>query len=422
MKLTTVQLFCLANLFSLFSPVVNAADPLLHNSYGVVLLEEGKIEQGIEQLEQAYRLNSADQTLKKNLATAYALMGQKLLDHKSYPEAASQFEKSIELFPDAPQYHLLRGISFTLAKNALLAQYELQQARKLGGDSAESLYFLGRLHYDAGETDKALEYFEKATAMAPTDPFLSELMDKIRREQVVETKMERGHSSRFIISYDSEEVKTDIALAVLDVLEKDYNDVGTDLSCFPEARVPVILYTKRDYREVTRSPGWSGGLYDGKIRVPIGGLVEITPELKGTLRHEFTHAVVRELTKGNCPVWLNEGIAELQGRLEFNAPLPELDKALKTGEFIPLKNMEEGFTTLGINEVRLAYEQSYALVNFMVTTYGWHRVRAILSNLGDGLPIDKAIATGLDDLGLTYEGVFDEWRAYMAREYGGKKE
>lgn len=411
----------MVSLFSIFSPVADAADPLLHNRYGVDLLEEGKIEQGIEQLEQAYRLYSADQTLKKNLATAYALMGQKLLNKKSYPEAASQFEKSIELFPDDPQYHLLRGISFTLAKNVILAQYELQQARKLGGDSAESLYFLGRLHYDAGETDKALEFWEKATAMAPSDPFLSGLMDKMRREQVVEAKMERGHSSRFIVSYDTEEVKTDIALAVLDVLEQIYNGVGTDLSSFPEARVPVILYTKRDYREVTRSPGWSGGLYDGKIRLPIGGIVEITPDLRGTLRHEYTHAVVREISKGNCPVWLNEGIAELQGRLEFNTPLRELEKAVRTGEFIPLQRLEAGFATLGTSEVHLAYEQSYALVNFMVATYGWHRMRTILSNLGEGMPIDKAFAGGLDDLGLNLEGVFDEWKAYMVREFGGKR-
>lgn len=409
------------SLISIFSPVADAADPLLHNRYGVDLLEEGKIEQGIEQLEQAYRLYSADQTLKKNLATAYALMGQKLLNKKSYPEAASQFEKSIELFPDDPQYHLLRGISFTLAKNVLPAQYELQQARKLGGDSAESLYFLGRLHYDAGETDKALEFWEKATAMAPTDTFLSGLMEKMRREQAVEARMERGHSSRFIVSYDTDEVKTDIALAVLDVLEQVYNGVGTDLSCFPEARVPVILYTKRDYREVTRSPGWSGGLYDGKIRLPIGGIVEITSDLRGTLRHEYTHAVIREITKGNCPVWLNEGIAELQGRLEFNTPLRELEKAVKTGEFIPLQRLEAGFAALGTSEVHLAYEQSYALANFMVATYGWHRMRTILSNLGEGLPIDKAIAGGLNDLGLNLEGVFDEWKAYMIREFGEKR-
>lgn len=406
-----------------FTPAVSdAADPLVHNNYGVNLLEKGEIDKAIEQLEKAYSLYSSDRTLKGNLATAYALQGQRLLDRKSYTEAVGQFEKALSLFPEEPRYHLLRGIACTLAKDFTLARYELQQARTLGGDTAEGLYFLGRIHYEEGETDEALQYWEKAAALAPSDPFFGGLLERMRREQAVETRMERGHSSRFIVSYDADEVKTGIALEVLDTLETSYNSVGTDLGHFPEARVPVILYTKRDYREVTRSPDWSGGLYDGKIRLPIGGLAEITPELRATLRHEYTHAVVRELTRGNCPVWLNEGIAGLQGRQELNTPLVELGRVVKTGEFIPFRHLEKGFASLGAREVRLAYEQSYALVNFMVSTYGWHRVRTILTNLGEGMEIEPAIVGGLADLGLDYEGIVGEWRAYMKREYGGRSE
>ncbi|MRR36373.1 tetratricopeptide repeat protein, partial [bacterium] len=406
MKSLSVLVLLIAGLLSAgalhVSPVA-AADPLLHNNYGVNLLEKGEIEKAIEQLETAYSLYSSDQTLKGNLATAYALQGQRFLDRKSYSEAAGQFEKALVLFPDEPRFHLLRGIAFTLAKNFSIARHELQQARSLGGDTAEGLYFLGRLHYEAGGTDEALEYWEKAASLAPTDAFLGGLLERMRREQAVETRMERGHSSRFVVSYDSEEVKTDIALKVLDALETAYNSVGTDLGHFPEARVPVILYTKRDYREVTRSPDWSGGLYDGKIRLPIGGLVEITQELRATLRHEYTHAVVRELTKGNCPVWLNEGIAELQGRHELNTPLAELGSAARTGEYLPLRKLEGGFTSLGSREVRLAYEQSYAVVNFMVSAYGWHRMRGILQHLGEGLAIGDAISRGLSDLSLDYD-------------------
>lgn len=403
-----------------FTPAVSdAADPLAHNNYGVNLLEKGEIDKAVEQLEKAYSLYSSDRTLKGNLATAYALQGQRLLDRKSYAEAAGQFEKALALFPDEPRYHLLRGIACTLAKNFTLARHELQQARALGGDTAEGLYFLGRLHYEEGETDEALQYWEKAAALAPSDPFFGGLLERMRREQAVEARMERGHSSRFIVSYDVDEVKTGIALEVLNALETAYNSVGTDLGHFPEARVPVILYTKRDYREVTRSPDWSGGLYDGKIRLPIGGLAEITPELRATLRHEYTHAVVRELTRGNCPVWLNEGIAELQGRQELNTALVELGRVVKTGEYLPFRHLEKGFAPLGTPEVRLAYEQSYALVNFMVSAYGWHRVRTILINLGEGMAIEAAIVGALADLGLDYEGILGEWRAYMMREYGG---
>ncbi|WP_298270537.1 tetratricopeptide repeat protein [Geobacter sp.] len=394
------------------------ADPILHNNYGVQLLDRGELEKGIEQLEKAYSLYGMDQTLKSNLAMGYAMLGHRFLDRKSYAEAAAEFDKASALFPDDPRYHLLKGIALTLAKSYQPARYELESAASLGGDTAEGLYFLGRIRYESGETDEALRYWEKAAALAPSDPSLAALLERMRREQAVETKMDQGHSSRFILSYDAD-VRPGIALDLLSALETIYNSVGTDLDYFPEARVPVILYTRKDYREVTRSPDWSGGLYDGKIRLPVGGVTEITPELMATLRHEYTHAVIRDLTKGNCPTWLNEGIAELQGRLENNTPLVELGRAAREGRFIPLKTMERPFTALGAGEVRLAYEESYAVVNFMVTTYGWYRVRSILTALGDGQTIEAAIASGLKDFGLNYDGVMGEWRAYMAREYGG---
>ncbi|RNC67845.1 MAG: tetratricopeptide repeat protein [Desulfuromonadales bacterium] len=398
---------------------VSGADPILHNNYGVKLLEQGEVEKAIEQMEKAYSLFALDPVLKKNLATAYAIQGQKLLDHKAYAEAADQFGKAETLFPDEPRYALLRGIAFTLASNFTMGRHELEKARTLDGDTAEGLYFLGKIHYDSGETEQALVYWEKAAAIAPSDPFLSGMLERMRRENAVEARMGRGHSSRVIVSYDVGATATGIALSVLDALETAYNSVGADLGYFPETRIPVILYTQKDYREVTRSPHWSAGLYDGKIRLPVGGLTEITPDLRATLRHEYTHAVVRDLTKGNCPTWLNEGLAELQGRQEHNTPLVELVNAARGGEIFSLKGLEGSFASLEGRQVRLAYEQSYAVVNFMVAAYGWHRVRIILGNLGAGKQVADAITLGLADLGLDYDGVIGEWRQYLQRELSG---
>jgi hypothetical protein len=242
---------------------------------------------------------------------------------------------------------------------------------------------------------------------------------KARRELAVESRMERGYSSMFVISYD-EGTRSELADTVLDAMEAAYNRVGYDLSHYPVTRIPVILYTRRDFRSVTSGPDWSGGLYDGKVRLPIGGAPEITPMLRGVLFHEFTHVVVGELTKGNCPTWLNEGLAEVEGRREFSPPVTELETAARTGEFIPFKSLEKSLSALDTKKAALAYQQSYSLVSFMVSAYGMHKVREILVNLGSGMGSEVAIAGAFADYRLDFDGIVQEWRAHMRKEYGSQ--
>jgi len=68
----------------------------------------------------------------------------------------------------------------------------------------------------------------------------------------------------------------------------------------------------------------------------------------------------------------------------------------------------------------LAYQQSYALVNYMVTTYGWHRIREILAGLGRGLSFDESVTAALKDYNLTYDTLVKEWRTSVGREMMGR--
>ena len=231
--------------------------------------------------------------------------------------------------------------------------------------------------------------------------------------------MDRGHSSRFDLTYDPG-VNTAFALAILDVLESAANLVGAELGLFPEARVPVGIYKRDDYKTVTDSPDWSGGFYDGKIRLPFGALNEITPVMRGILYHEYAHVVVFELTRGNCPLWLNEGIAEMFGRMQYNRPLPDLGRAVRAGKLVDFRKLEADFGDLSPTAAALAYQQSYALVNYMVTTYGWHRIRQILSGLGSGLSFDASVSVALKDYNLTYDTLVREWRTSVELEMTGK--
>jgi len=382
-------------------------------------MHRGEYEKALEQLRKAFSLFPYDEAVRKELTAAYAAVGKQQLDRKEYDEAAENFANAAELAPARQEYVILRGIALYSGKHYDQAAIELEQALQRGGDNVPLLFYLGRVYYDTGDLAKALEAWDRALTLEPENKAVIEVLAKARREAAVESRMNRGYSSRFVISHD-EGTKPDLADAVLDVLESAYNQVGSDLAHYPVARVPVILYTKKDYRVVTAGPEWSGGLYDGKVRLPIGGTRELTPVLRGVLFHEYTHVVVGELAKGNCPTWLNEGLAEVEGRKEFDHPHADLGKAVKTGTLLPFTSLEKSLSGLNAQEAALAYEQSYAMVRFMIAAYGWHKVRDILVNLGTGVKIEAAIAGAFADYGLDYQRIVQEWQAYMRKEYGEK--
>lgn len=392
--------------------------PAAHSSYGRELILRGEYEKGLEQLRRAYLLFPLNLNLKRNLAEGYAAYGHMFFKQKQYEQADENFVKAMELYPEEPVYSLLRGICNYNLKKYDVARYELEQANKLRSGSVEVLYYLGLVQYDTEHRAEAMELWEQALKIAPGRREIIDLLAKARRETAVEGSMDRGHSSRFDLNYDPG-VNTSLALSILDVLESAANQIGAELGHFPEARVPVAIYKRGDFKTVTDSPDWSGGLYDGKIRLPFGSLNEITPAVRGVLFHEYAHVVIFELTRGNCPLWLNEGIAEMFARMQYNRQMPEFGRAARTGAFADFRKLESGFSSLSPAEAALAYQQSYALVNFMVTRYGWHRIKQILTGLGKGMNFEEILTEALRDYNLGYDGLVKEWRESVARGVAG---
>ncbi len=399
---------------------IAAAEPTdssqtVYNGSGVELLQRGEFEKGIEQLRVAYQLFPLNPVHKRNLAEGYSAYGHQFLKQKNFAQADENFIKAIELYHDSAGYALYRGICNYLWKKYDVARYELERAKTIKPDSVEALYYLGRVLFDTDKHEQALELWEQALKLAPERTEIIEILAKARKVDNVESGMDRGHSSRFDLTYDPG-VDTAFSLAILDVLESAANQIGAELGLFPEARIPVGIYKRTDYKTVTNSPDWSGGVYDGKIRLPFGALKEITPELRGILYHEYAHVIVFELTHGNCPLWLNEGIAEMFGRSQYRRSVSESERAAHSGPPLDFRKLESNFSQFTASAAMSAYQQSYELVNFMVTTYGWHRINQILSGLGNGLSFDESAAVALKDYNQTYDTLVNDWRSSVEKK------
>src|SRR5258707_15353917 len=89
-----------------------------------------------------------------------------------------------------------------------------------------------------------------------------------------------------------------------------FSAIEWELNYTPPEPIGVILYTRQAFADITRAPGWAGALNDGRIRVPVQGLTQLTPELSRVLKHELTHSFVRQKTHPAAPTWLQEGLAQ----------------------------------------------------------------------------------------------------------------
>jgi hypothetical protein len=189
--------------------------------------------------------------------------------------------------------------------------------------------------------------------------------------------------------------------------------VGSDLAYYPDIRVPVLLYSHRDYADVTHSPDWAGAVYDGKIRLPLAGMRGMTKRFSSILYHEYMHVLVHFIAGSNVPVWLNEGLAELSGRRIDSTPLVDLNAALEIGQLLEWRDLEKSFTGLPDYHVPMAYEQSYSLVLFMVDSYGWHNMVELLESLGKQQEWQAAITAVYQEYGLDWPAILKEWQANL---------
>jgi hypothetical protein len=183
--------------------------------------------------------------------------------------------------------------------------------------------------------------------------------------------------------------------------------VGRSLSYYPDREIQVILYSGQQFQDVTDAPGWSGGIYDGKIRMPIGGIEQETQGLRRILYHEYTHAVVRAIT-ARCPTWLNEGLAQyFEGRAIDTRQKESLKRIAQSGKLPSLASLEGSFTSLDNGQAVYAYLFSFSSVGYMIESFGMYRVKAVLEELGRGVDMNKALSTGIM---LSYEELERGWK------------
>ncbi len=176
---------------------------------------------------------------------------------------------------------------------------------------------------------------------------------------------------------------------ILAELERAYDHLDHYLGLRPRRRIEVVIYDAsvfdRQFAGAFRFA--AAGFYHGVIR--IRGVTQLDVPLARVLHHELVHAALDAATRSYTPpAWLNEGLAEwfearTQGKRTLSgAERRGLVEARRRGVLFSLGALSTpAFGHLAPDAARLAYLQSYGMVEFLVDRKGERSLRELCDGL-----------------------------------------
>jgi tetratricopeptide (TPR) repeat protein len=337
--------------------------------------------------------------LQQQLAIAYNNYGVSLGERGEWDLAARQLQEAVRLDADNPQF--LYNLSNAYLNQAYLAYQQhrlndaaelLEQVIALNPKVAQAYVLLGEVEYGRQRLKEAKAAWARALALDPSQPELAHRLTQVTEELPVESKFERLSQAYFDLRYE-EQLERPVGFDIRDALLDARRQVGSDFAYWPKYKLVVLVYGAASFRALrAQTPDWVSGQFDGKIRVPFPD-GELAPSaVRRIIFHEYTHALVHDLARGRCPTWLNEGLAEYEGRTQESGPLSQLTRALEAGRLVPWTQLSDRFSfSLPADEVALAYEQSSSIVSYFVERYGFWRIRRVLKAVAEGSAWEAAL-------------------------------
>jgi len=255
--------------------------------------------------------------------------------------------------------------------------------------------------------------WKHAESLRP-DAEIEAALQKAQRDSEEEQRYKENESSHFTLRYSgaSEPV---LARNVLRTLEKHYGAIESELNYTPPDSIGVILYTQQVFADITQAPSWVGALNDGRIRVPVHGLVDVTPELSRVLKHELTHSFVQQKTRGRAPTWIQEGLAQWMEGRRSDVSATALLAIFRSNPELTATHYADSWMKLSTQDAAMAYAWSLANIEFIIRSDGSTDMDRILGRLAEGDTAEVALRAVLHS---NYAELTRDTVEYLKKSYG----
>ena len=250
-------------------------------------------------------------------------------------------------------------------------------------------------------------------AVSTKDPFFEVASDHFRARYTIEADREGAKG----VLRRAEECYVHVAN---DIGYSRYEDFWTW-----DRRVVIILYPDQyAYERFTGAPSWSKGyasrdtrIFRERTIVSYDGQENFLGEV---LPHEIAHLMLWDYlhTPKALPVWLEEGIAQLEEAGKTDQVQDALRPIVMQGKYIPLSILEPMTITGEKDDVKVSlfYAQSLSIVVFLIQKYGLDMFHRLCSELRDGLSFELALSHAYPSLIESIDALEKRWVKYFSEQ------
>jgi tetratricopeptide (TPR) repeat protein len=334
--------------------------------------------------------------------------GFSALEKNDGDRAAAAFRRALAAEPEHPAALYGAGAAAYLQGRQTDAMSFLKRSLAVEPRLMAASALLGEIAYHQGDLSFAIRTYESALALAPGNVELRQRLATWKSEATVHDNLRAFKDDRFTILFDGPANRV-LAERATTVLRSAFWRIGQALGSYPTNAINVILYTDKQFYDITGAPEWAGAGFDGQIRMPVAGATQNLREFDRILTHELTHAMLASIAARNVPAWLNEGLAMY---FEGNNAAASEKRLAAARAFVPLARLETGFTGLNAEQADLAYEMSAFATSALIARIGAANLGFLLQDLDSGQTIDTAVQR----FGVT----FADFEAQLAKRVGAR--
>jgi hypothetical protein len=170
--------------------------------------------------------------------------------------------------------------------------------------------------------------------------------------------------------------------------------VSYQLGCRASEKVTAVAQSRESYFASTQAAEWSGGLYDGRIHVPVTESRQVSAKTRKTFAHELVHACLHEL--GQWPSWLHEGLAQKYSGDAMPAEARSAMETMRKAKVLPkLSQLGQNWSRMSSQHAMVAYTLAFYAAEKLLEMKASTGLGNVLRNPGGFSVLEKELEQAL---------------------------